>query len=93
MAGKSGALRLFFAATSAVAVRPKLWVVALSTFCRMARSRWWRRAPFLPLPAEDFLHFRMVTMYGADGSMEKDRQAKDIVAWLEWCRTWRSVKS
>ncbi|MCS5673702.1 MAG: hypothetical protein VX983_01995 [Actinomycetota bacterium] len=93
MDGQSGALQLFSAATSVVARRPKLWLVGVSACCRMARSRWWRRPPFLPLPADEFLHFRMVTMYGGDGSVERDRHVTDIVAWLEWCRTWRAVNS
>ena len=93
MADQSDALRLLLGATSVALRHPKLWVTGVFAGGRMARSRWWRRSPFLPVPAEEFLHFRMVTMYGGDGSAAVDQRADDIVAWLQWCRTWRAVKS
>ena len=34
---------------------------------RLARPGWWRRPPFLPLPAPDYLRFRMETAYGGAG--------------------------
>ena len=49
---------------------------------RLARPRWWRRPPFLPLPDPDYLRFRLETQYGAAGRPEPD----DLVAYLEWCR-------
>ena len=87
-----GALRLLYTATRVVAVRPKLWSSGISVWFRMARSGWWLRAPFLPIPAKKFLHFRLVTMDGGDGEANADRQAYDIAAWLEWCRSWRALR-
>ena len=75
---------------AAVARRPVLWPTALRQARRTARPRWWRHAPFVPLPAADYLGFRMVTQYG-----ETDRPPVpgDVVDYLEWCREWeRSLR-
>ena len=61
--------------------RPALWLVAVRQLVRMAPPRWWRRAPFLPLPAPGYLRFRLETAYGA---VVAPRPA-DVIAYLEWC--------
>ena len=76
-----------FSMTGPVMKRPDLWVSALRQARLLAPRGWWRSAPFLPLPDGDYLHFRMVTMYGgddrdSDGAVEP----RDVVAWLEWCK-------
>lgn len=50
----------------------------------MAPSGWWRRRPFLPLPDQGWMHFRLETAYGGDapGPM----QAEELTTWLEWKR-------
>ena len=53
-----------------------------------AAPGWWRKAPFLPLPDEDYFRFRMVTMYGGEGGAPRP---DDLVAYLEWCRAWPAV--
>lgn len=73
-------------AAPAVLRRPSLWVTAVRQVHRLARPRWWRRPPFLPLPDADYLHFRLVTMYG--GSGDRPMSGADVVQWLEWCRRW-----
>jgi hypothetical protein len=65
-----------------VLARPTLWAVALRQAGRLARPRWWARAPFLPLPDPDYLRFRFETQYGADGRPDPH----DLVTYLEWCR-------
>ena len=69
----------------AVLRRPRLWPTAARVARRTATSGWWRRKPFLPVPSGDYLRFRMVTQYG-----DADRQpdATDALAYLEWCRDW-----
>jgi hypothetical protein len=69
----------------AVVRRPDLWPTAVRQTRRMARPHWWRRRPFLPVPASDYLQFRLVTQYG-----ETDRPPMpgDVVDYLRWCRTW-----
>jgi hypothetical protein len=79
--------RLPDGAVAAVLRRPDLWATAAQTALRLAPSRWWRRRPFLPLPAEDYLRFRMATAYGGEGDVA-DASAEDLVAYLDWCRDW-----
>jgi hypothetical protein len=69
--------------------RPDLWVTAVRASLRLAPTGWWRRSPHLPLPAPHYLHFRMVTAYGGDGSHPPEPH--DLVAYLEWCRAWPAV--
>jgi hypothetical protein len=67
----------------AVAREPRLWPTAARQARRLARSRWWRRPPFLPLPDRAWLRFRMETQYGdPDASPRPD----DVVIWLRWAR-------
>jgi hypothetical protein len=73
-----------------VARRPDLWVTAIAQALRLAPRGWWRRPPFLPLPARGYLHFRLVTAYGGEGDAA-DGTASDVVAYLEWCRAWPQV--
>ena len=70
---------------SAVVPHPELWVTALRQASRMAASDWWRRPPFLPLPATDYLGFRMLTQYGDAGHRP---ERADVVNYLRWCRQW-----
>ena len=69
----------------AVLSRPRLWPTALRQVVRMAPRRWWARRPFLPLPAPDYLRFRMVTAFGGAATVPPPAE---MVSYLEWCRTW-----
>ncbi len=69
----------------AVVRRPRLWPTALRQARRTAPARWWRRAPFLPVPGGDYLRFRLLTQYG-DANATPD--PGDAIAYLEWCRDW-----
>ncbi|HEX6310035.1 MAG TPA: hypothetical protein VF152_00245 [Acidimicrobiia bacterium] len=62
--------------------RPRLWPTAAVQARRLVPPGWWRRAPFLPLPARDYVRFRLRTQYGAAGTPEP----ADVVTYLEWCR-------
>lgn len=68
----------------AVAAHPGLWATAVVQVIRLAEPGWWRRRPFLPLPSPGYLHLRVVTMYGGDGS--RPIEPADVVTWLRWCR-------
>jgi hypothetical protein len=74
--------RVFFT----VAIHPRLWWIAARQALRIARPRWWRQAPFLPLPDPEYLRFRLETAYG---EVIAPRPA-DLIAYLEWCgdRAW-----
>jgi hypothetical protein len=62
-------------------VRPWLWSSAVRQARRLARTRWWTRPPFLPVPDADYLAFRFETQYGA-----APPAPRDVVAYLAWCR-------
>ncbi|NBR67580.1 MAG: hypothetical protein EBT79_09965 [Actinobacteria bacterium] len=77
------------AVVGAVLVRPWLWVTAVVQMGRLARRGWWRRPPFLPLPAPDYMEFRLVTQYGGEAVRSGRRaSAADVVDYLQWCRDW-----
>jgi hypothetical protein len=65
-----------------VARRPSLWPTAVAQAHRLARPRWWRHAPFLPLPDAEYVRFRLETQYGTRGEPEPG----DLVTYLRWCR-------
>ena len=71
-----------------VLARPHLWATAIRQTGRLARPRWWRRAPFLPLPDAAYLQFRFETQYG-DAPPVPD----DVVAYLEWCHRMPNPRS
>ena len=69
----------------AVARRPRLWPTAVRQARKLTPTGWWRRPPFLPVPAKEYVAFRTVTQYG-----ESDRSPspEDVVDYLAWCREW-----
>ena len=71
----------------AVALRPRLWRVAVAQMLRLAAPGWWRRWPLLPLPDPDYLRFRLQTAYG---DRRVGPEPEDVVAYLEWCRRFPS---
>jgi hypothetical protein len=68
---------------SAVVARPSLWGTALRMWARTTPRDWWRRRPFLPLPPADYVHFRLVTQYGAANAPVV---AEDVLNYLTWCK-------
>jgi hypothetical protein len=79
--GPVGAARI----AAAVARRPSLWPTAARQARRTARPGWWKRPPFVPLPTDEYLHFRTVTQYG---ETERPPHPGDVVDYLAWCREW-----
>lgn len=71
-------------ALRSVVGRPDLWWTALDQARVTARPQWWRHWPPLPVPARDYLAFRLETAYGS-GRPIAIRPA-DLVGHLEWCR-------
>ena len=76
-------VRWVFRTGVALARQPRLWRVAVAETRRLAAPRWWRRPPFLPLPAPAYLKFRLQTMYGDSVSSP---EPADVLTWLRWCR-------
>jgi hypothetical protein len=48
---------------------------------RFRRRNWYRRFPFLPLPAAEYVRWRMHTAYGRDDAVPP---ADDIVRYARW---------
>ncbi len=72
-----------------LAVHPVLWPTAARQVRVLARPRWWRHAPFLPVPSAEYLRFRLLTAYGGEGTGVPT--SGDVVAYLEWCRAYPLV--
>lgn len=71
-------------AARALARHPSLWPTAARQALVLAEPGWWRRRPFLPLPAPAYLRFRLQTAYGGAGDRPPD--PGDLVTYLRWCR-------
>ena len=76
-------VRWFARIAAAVAVRPVLWGVALRQAHRLADRRWWRRPPFLPVPARAYAAFRTTTQYGDPTAAPS---VDDVIVWMQWVR-------
>lgn len=74
----------------AVVRRPQLWWTTVRQVRVLARPGWWRRPPFLPLPAPNYLRFRLQTAYGGDGT--EPVRDEDLVSYLQWCRASRELQ-
>jgi len=72
----------------AVLRHPSLWWTAVGQLVVLAVPGWWRRWPPLPLPDPEYLHFRLVTMYG-DG--DRSPEPADVISYLKWCKSVRGV--
>jgi hypothetical protein len=71
-------------AAIAVGRRPPLWGTAVRQAAVLAEPGWWRRPPFLPLPAPAYLRFRLQAAYGGAG--DREPEPADLVTYLRWCR-------
>lgn len=48
---------------------------------RLRSKRWWRTAPFLPLPPKAYWEFRMVTLGGTKGFQATPSELVDAAKW------------
>ena len=76
------------AVVAAVGRHPSLWATAIRQAARLVPSKWWTRAPYLPVPSRSYLEFRLVTQYG---DISHRPEAKDVLNYLRWCRDWRRL--
>ena len=76
-------LRWLMRIVRALLVRPSLWGSACRQAHRFASPGWWRRAPFLPLPARPLAEFRLVTQYGDPARIP---DIADVLTWLAWVK-------
>ena len=61
--------------------RPSTGVALLRVAWRFRRRHWWRRFPFLPLPATDYIRWRMHTAYGDEAFVPL---AADVEQYARW---------
>jgi hypothetical protein len=72
----------------AVAAHPSMWPTAIRQGRGLVPNRWWRRAPFLPVPSRSYLEFRLVTQYG---DISHRPEPADVLNYLRWCRDWKRL--
>ena len=63
--------------------RPALVPDLLRVAWRFRSRGWYRRAPFLPLPAMDYVRWRMYTAYGEHEAVPP---VEDVVRYARWAR-------
>ncbi len=60
---------------------PALAIDLLRMAWRFRHRHWYRRPPFLPLPAVSYLRWRMYTAYGDEHAVPP---AADVIAFARW---------
>jgi len=74
---------LMLALTGRALVNPRLAVDLLRTGWAFRRRGWHTRFPFLPLPDETYLRWRMYTAYADEGAVPP---VDDVIAFARWRR-------
>ncbi len=62
---------------------PRLGLDLLRTAWAFRGSRWWTRAPYLPLPDRTYLRWRMYTAYADEDAIPP---LEDVVRFARWRR-------
>lgn len=60
---------------------PATGAALLRVAWRFRRRGWWRRPPFLPVPATDYVRWRMHTAYG---DYDVVPPAEDVIRYVRW---------
>ena len=74
-------LGLLAALTVRSVIHPRDGVSLLRVGWRFRRRRWYLRPPFLPVPARDYLRWRMLTAYGDERAIPP---VLDVVRYARW---------
>ncbi|MBL0940088.1 MAG: hypothetical protein IBJ03_14430 [Gemmatimonadaceae bacterium] len=74
-------LRLLLALSGRALVNPLLAIDLLRVAWRFRHRHWYRRFPFLPLPAQSYVRWRLYTAYGDESAVPP---AEDIIAFARW---------
>lgn len=77
-------MRLVAGLAARALVRPRLALDLLSTAWAFRRRAWYRHPPYLPLPAPEYLRWRMYTAYGDEVAVPP---IEDVVRFARWRRT------
>ncbi len=78
--------RLALTLTGRALANPGLAIDLLRVAWRFRARRWYRRAPFLPLPPREYVRWRMHTAYGDHDAVPP---AEDVVRYARWVRRQR----
>jgi hypothetical protein len=62
-------------------VSPKTAIALVRVGWRFRRRGWYARFPFLPLPATEYLRWRMYTAYGDESAVPP---AADVIRYARW---------
>ena len=73
--------RLILTLAARAIVRPRLAAALITVAWRFRRRGWFRRFPFLPLPATEYVRWRMHTAYGDYAAVPP---ARDIERYARW---------
>ena len=73
--------RLALALSARALASPPLAADLLRVAWRFRARRWYRRAPFLPLPPREYVRWRMHTAYGDHDAVPP---ADDVVRYARW---------
>ena len=73
--------RLTLALLGRSVANPKVGIALLKVAWRFRRRGWYRRPPFLPLPATDYVRWRMHTAYGRDDAVPPPA---DVIRYARW---------
>jgi hypothetical protein len=61
--------------------KPAVGIALLTVAWRFRRRGWHRQFPFLPLPAREYVRWRLYTAYGREDAIPP---ASDIVRYARW---------
>jgi hypothetical protein len=78
----------WFGLVSTLTVRsllnPFIAIDLLRVAWRFRHRHWYKRFPFLPLPAQNYVQWRMYTAYGDEAAIPP---ARDVIAFARWVGT------
>ena len=80
-AGSASWTRLSLGLAARAVVRPRLAAALIRVAWRFRSRHWYRRFPFLPLPAPEYVRWRMHTAYGDSASVPP---ADDVIRYALW---------
>jgi len=66
--------------------RPALVGPILGAAWSSRRRDWFRRVPFLPLPSDEYLRWRMETAYGDPDALPPDEELERYLRWAAGMR-------
>lgn len=75
--------KLAFRLALRAAVRPGLAIDLLTAAWAFRRRDWARRPPFLPVPAPEYMRWRMYTAYGDEAAVPP---LEDVIRFARWRR-------